>query len=446
MEENEGLLKSILKSFSKQEGLDDLLAMSEHRDGFKRENAVRRLGMLGNPVAIPKLIVRANDWVPQVRSAARTSLFNLMKSGNAEAFIHSLPEIYHLQDCGRDDHSTLISDVTSYLLLPENVKYIKDAITSEDRYLARIATSLCIENSILEKQDLVSKCLFHHDVIVRNIASNLLREFSGEVLNNLLEIAIKDTFMPIRREAFQIYLKAFPEKGLEIARMFLFDNHISIREIAIKKLTKNQIDIEGILLTVLISDGQSALKIRCAILGLAEIGSKSSILTIKNLTENVLPSIRRASIQALVKLIGEDARSYLQSGLKDKSPNVAKESSRLIQKLGLRLSVGELIEIVDKACINHTLTVCISIAKRINKWDRLMFLLGMSRILKPLNEGKLELIEKELTNWNREFNRSSSQPTKTKIEGIVNEYNKYLELSGGRRHRLLEFTIKSFGI
>ena len=42
-------------------GLEDLLAMSSHASGFKRENAVRRLGMLGNPMAIPYLMVRAND-------------------------------------------------------------------------------------------------------------------------------------------------------------------------------------------------------------------------------------------------------------------------------------------------------------------------------------------------------------------------------------------------
>ncbi len=67
MEENDGLLMRILKSFTKQEGLNDLLAMSRYWNDHKRENAVRRLGRLANPIAIPKLIVRANDWVPQVR-------------------------------------------------------------------------------------------------------------------------------------------------------------------------------------------------------------------------------------------------------------------------------------------------------------------------------------------------------------------------------------------
>lgn len=53
MEDNINLVTKISTLFSKQEGLDDLLVMCDHWDGYKRENAVRRLDMLGNPIAIP---------------------------------------------------------------------------------------------------------------------------------------------------------------------------------------------------------------------------------------------------------------------------------------------------------------------------------------------------------------------------------------------------------
>lgn len=126
MEENENLLKRLLKSFQKQEGLDDLILMAEHWNGFKRENAVRRLGMLGNPVAIPKLIVRVNDWVPQVREAARKALLMLMTPKNAKAFAESLPDLFHLRTCGRDNHAQFIDDVLEYLLKEENVERVRE--------------------------------------------------------------------------------------------------------------------------------------------------------------------------------------------------------------------------------------------------------------------------------------------------------------------------------
>jgi len=108
MDERQNLLSKLGSAFLPQPALDDLVAMSSHASGFRRENAVRRLGMLGNSLAIPHLIVRANDWVPEVRSAAREALSNLPRTGNGEAFVASLPAIMHLQTCTRDDHSRLL--------------------------------------------------------------------------------------------------------------------------------------------------------------------------------------------------------------------------------------------------------------------------------------------------------------------------------------------------
>ncbi len=327
MEENETLLKKILATFSKQEGLDDLLAMSAHRDGHKRENAVRRLGMLGNPIAIPKLIVRANDWVPQVKNAAKQSLERLLTPENAEAFVLSLPDLYHLQNCGRDDHEQLINNVTNFLLEQDNITYIKSAIKNDNPYIARIAVKLCIEHSLMTKQELVSETLSHHDIVIRSMASNLLRDFTGQVLESFLQKAIQDPFMPIRREAFQLYLRVIPEKGLEIAHKFLFDRHSSIREIAITRLLKHNIDVELILIDILLSANQSALKIKCALLDLAYIGAKQPIQLITKFTNNALPSIRKSCLQALVKLVGEEAKLYLLAGLKDESAAARQESS-----------------------------------------------------------------------------------------------------------------------
>jgi len=153
--------------------------MSEHWNGYKRENAVRRLGMLGNPIAIPKLIVRANDWVPQVRNAARESIEKLLMNKNAEAFVYSLPDIYHLQDCGRDNHNTLIDKIERFLTRTENRKYLISSIEMDEPSIARNALKLCIENSLIEKYKLVSICFEHNDVIVRNIASDLMQDLKG---------------------------------------------------------------------------------------------------------------------------------------------------------------------------------------------------------------------------------------------------------------------------
>lgn len=444
MDEDAGIFKRILKSFEHQEGLDDLLAMSEHPNGHKRENAVRRLGVLGNPLAIPNLLVRANDWVPQVRSEAREALLRLLKGENAQAFIYNLPALHHLHGCRRTDHSELIASVNNFFLRPENVAHIKSAIKSEAPYIARIAVKLCIDNSLLDKSSLVSECLSHQDVVVRALASNLLRDLTGEDLEAMLQKSIHDPFMPIRREAFQIYLERFPAKGLRLAIRMLFDRHASIRDIAIARLLNKGQDLEKIFADVLSSINPSGLKLRCAIFGVASMRATSLIPTVKKLASHQLPSVRKASLQAMARLAEVDARLYLLAGLRDESPSVAKESISLLSKAAFTPTLEELVNVVKDISYVHTLTVCLDGARTLNKWDRLIFILRLYPTLLLDRRSSSEQFDIELEKWDVDFNRSSSQPTNDQRAQIGELYGQHGQLFSDAKRRSLEFTLRGF--
>jgi HEAT repeat protein len=441
MEENENLLNRLLKSFHKQEGLDDFLLMAEHWDGFKRENAVRRLGMLGNPLAIPKLIVRVNDWVPQVREAARNALLKLMTPENAKAFAESLPDLFHLKACGRDNHTRFIADVLEYLLKDENSKSIREVAFSLEPKVARIAARLCFDHSLLERDELVTKCLSHPDILVRNIAAGYLREISGETLDVLLKLTIKDPFMPIRREAFQIYLKNSPEQGDVVANTFLFDKHISIREIAITHLLRKGVDVKSIYYFEVTSDSQSISHKKFAILGLAYLGAKEEIPSILQHLDNKSPGVRKAAIQALEKLMGDESKSLLVAALDDSSSSVAKEASRLIAKLKLKFGSHEIEDVINIQGNPHTLALAIGAMKKSNKWERLIFLLRVLGIITDDNSLINDMIQSELEKWDSDFNRSSSQPSELQVQMINHEYAKCSYLLNESRRRSIDFTL-----
>jgi HEAT repeat protein len=441
MEENKNLLNRLLKFFHKQEGLDDLLLMAEHWDGFKRENAVRRLGMLGNPVAIPKLIVRVNDWVPQVREAARNALLKLMTPENAKVFAESLPDLFHLKTCGRDNHTRFIAYVLEYLLKDENSKSIREVAFSLEPKVARIAVRLCFDHSLLERDELVTKCLSHPDVLVRNIAASYLREVSGEILDVLLKLAIKDPFMPIRREAFQIYLKSSPEQGEVVANSFLFDRHISIRELAITHLLRKGVDVRSIYYFEVTSGSQSISRRKFAILGLAYLGAKEEIPLILQHLDNKSPGIRKSAIQALEKLMGDESKSLLVVALDDSSSSVAKEASRLIAKLKLKFGSHEIEDVINIQGNPHTLLLAIGAMKKSNKWERLIFLLRVLGIISDDNSLIKDMIQSELVKWDADFNRSSSQPSELQVQMINHGYTKCSYLLNEGRRRSIEFTL-----
>ena len=419
----------------------EFLEMSKHCNGYRREKAVQKLGVIGDPLTIPILIIAVNDWVFQVRKAAREALLKMCSAENIEVFILNLPNIYHLKECNRDKHERFISSIVNYLLQDENIQYVKKAIHHNNRYVARIAVQLCIENSLIEKQELIIKCLEYKDVIIKNLMVNYLHEFSGDTLELLLEKSMQNSFMPIRREAFQIYLRVMPKKGLKIANNFLFDKNPSIREIAIYNLSKNGIKVEEILLNIIKSNKADTLKIKSAILGLAYLNIKKAIPQIEQLCNALFPSIRKVSLQALSKLIDYESKPFLIQGINDQSPRVAKESARLLNKLKIQLSADELFDIINKSHYKHTIKVALLSSKVANKWEKLIFLIGCSWFFIQNKTAIPNILQSELINWNSNFNRSNSQPSLLQKQRILTEYNQCKQEFKNRGWLFLEFTI-----
>ena len=155
----------LTKFFCKQPDLPELLSMCEHRNGYKREKAVKSLGNLGNPIAISKLIIRANDWVPQVRSAATDAILKLAVSDNAKVFVQHLSEFYHLKKCSRNNNNQLINSIESFLL--ENVEYVLQGIHNDNYLIARICVSLTIKNKLINLAKLMEKIITHPDITIR---------------------------------------------------------------------------------------------------------------------------------------------------------------------------------------------------------------------------------------------------------------------------------------
>lgn len=430
-------------NFFKEKYLDELLSMCEHRNGYRREKAVRRLGMLGNPLAIPKLIVRANDWVPQVRTAAREAILQFAIHNNAEVFVQCLPELYHLKKCGRYNHGGLIKSIETFLLLKENVTYLIHGINSNNSLVARMCVGLAVKKQQIWSLKLIKTCLKHSNVMVRAKASHLLRNLDGNEQNLALDIAIQDRFMPIRREAFQIILKR-DGSNITLAKKFLFDRHSSIREIAIIHLKQAEIDVKSIYRMSLDSKQPSVLS--CAIWGLAELYSIDSISQLNQFLKNPFPSVRKQAVKALAILDGSNTKKILMTGILDSSPAVSKEASRLANKYYVSFTAHNLLEIVNRAKFIHTLISCVTISKKINKWDRLIFLVSLLKLKHFVNQDNKGLIKSAIHQWDTDFNKSGIQPTKLQLDELSRKSKEVIDILKSYEYQTVLFTLNTLKI
>lgn len=436
------LIDQIARLFGKEEGLDDLLKMSEHWDGYKRENAVRRLGMLGNPIAIPYLIVRANDWVSEVRVASREAITKLMKPENVQAFILSLPSLYHLRKCGRDNHDELIQSIEKFVATVDKGSALKLEITNDDGFVARYAFLLALNTNLLSAEEAVGLGIKHNDLIVRYRASYLIRNLNQEDKMKAIETAIKDKFMPIRREALQLYLQSNPEKNY--VANFLFDRHASVREITIRFLISTNYPVAQVLSESL--NDSSAQNLKCAIWGLGYLNYKEVLPLIYELSKSKHPSVRKQALQSLAILEGEKFFSNLVGFLLDSSPAVVKEASRLINKHGVTLTAESLLEIVRVGKYEHTVNACFILLRRINKWESLIFIISILTLEGGIAGVVAERIKRATEIWNWDFNRSHAQPSKDQLKRLAELYaDHHLALKKHGLNSIL-FTLDTLGV
>jgi HEAT repeat protein len=443
MDEMKNLLSKLGASLLGQPGLDDLFAMSSSTDGFKRENAVRRLGMLGNPLAIPYLIVRANDWVPQVRAAAYDALTRLLKTGNGEAFVASLPQILHLESCRRDDHSKLLQSVQEFLIREENRTALLNGLESRDSKLARTVVRLLVEHKLVATKELVTKGLAHSDVLVRSTVVDLLRDLEGDDFESLVQEAMRDPYMPVRREAFQQLLQSSRPQGLVTARELLFDRSASIREIAVRQLLAEGEPVEQIYASALAGNRDRLAIVRCVLWAWGLMNSRARIETVKEFLDSRFSTARRAALTSISKLLRADAAPYLERSLADPSPAVCNEAARLISRFDVAPDVETLIVIAKSKGPSHVARACCRVVRAGSKWSWLRFILAVYGGLAC--ETAAEEFTSEIDAWEWRFNRSYEPTDPRQLEEIVRLFGIYRDRLSKERVRLLEFTLRTHG-
>ena len=178
-----------------QADIDILIAQSDSWDGYVREQAVRALGRLRDGRAFPPLLIRVNDWVPEVRAAARLALENYLIPEHAAAWVGCLPVVYHLKHCRRDDHGAFIARVEALLAQPACWQMLLEGLDSADVRVSRHAFNLVERYDLKPRSQLLDYALQTHDVVIKRYAEQYVRN-APEIDRALFERLLAPTVAP----------------------------------------------------------------------------------------------------------------------------------------------------------------------------------------------------------------------------------------------------------
>lgn len=439
------IIKNILGVSLKEKSFGMLIQEANDWNGYVREEATRILGNTGNPLAIPTLIHRLNDWVLEVREQSQKSLLLLMTTDNVKHFIDSLPLLYKLKEQKRGNHNIVIDKITSFLRKSNHNKHLKLAIKDENCHVARIAMSLCIEHHLFDEHDLEAEYIHLADDIIRYKATLYILNKKDSYSLDSLDIMLNDRYMPIRRIALQKVFKNLPKAEHTAVKKYLLDKHIAIREMSIHFFINKQINVKNIYLDILQNNKQTVKNISYAISGLTYLGIDNLEAIVLKYIKDLSPTLRKVSLQALVKLSHHDMQAYLMDALADKSSSVSKEAARLIITRRVVFSYNELINIVEKCTFRHNLLFCIKVSANLSKWGKLIFLFSTYIAISNKDYEVDYELSQALDKWDDTFNRDSTKLTNDEKVMLIDLYPHARDLFGKSRG-LLKFTLKSCGV
>ena len=351
----------------------DRMADTRSRDGHVREAAVRALGASVHGPALPLLLERANDWVPEVRQAAR--------------------------------------EIAAFLLSPDHVVALKAAGTGMTREATRFLFALELGHATDEEARfrLLRNAATSADVVIAATAiagSESLQMPSHRIA--LAGAACRSPFASIRADGLRAALRTGDASTASLVRALCADNSASVRAVALAALG----DDRGRVLEEArraLHDGRSATQRAVALDVVCALDSDAVVALCEDALTDPAAAIRCIAFARLFARARDDDRDALVvAALADASSRLRDLSVAQVRK-GAFAPPPDVLRAIVTARV-EALGHAIRIAGHASPWARLSFLLDASTTAADGSQPR-RLLVANLERVDRDLERAFVQPS-----------------------------------
>lgn len=377
------------------------------RSGHDREEAVRMLGRLRAPEALPGLLERVNDWVPQVRRAARSAVGDFLVDDALPAWRDALPALADVLRGQRDDHGPLLARIAGFLAAPERVDRLSDLRDGLPLVVRRwLDTSEWNGASETRRAALLAERLRGGDIVAARWALEQVETLTGTVARPALWLVGCDSPLgPVAAHALRRLCDAAPEAGLANARRLALDPRGAVRDVALAQLRKaGQVEpVRELARTLLLSPagaphrGVPALQVLAT---LDPAGMTARCERLMALTGAARPqaALRAAALQHLIGATAGDAQQHwLRQALADASGRVQRVAVETVVRGVPPPSPAELWPLVLEHRDAHALRRGLRLLPYWTLWTQLGELLALTRM--PLPPGGADELVTAFDRW-----------------------------------------------
>ncbi|MFO6296958.1 HEAT repeat domain-containing protein [Rahnella selenatireducens] len=352
-----------------------LECLTHHYNGHIRQRAVLCLGMMKEGEALPSIIKRVNDWVSQVRDAARQSIRQFMTPESAGWLVACLPDFFALLNTRRDNHALLVDEIVSFLARPEHCAALMNGLASPKQDVARHALALLLEHHLLAVDVIFESTCRHKNAAVRLAAARALLAQPELITQERLLTLLKDRYAPVKQAALTHVTDEAGNVPVSLLLELLCDRNEVVRKRAAKLLIARGQPVIAHYLSIFGDENQKLSRRRIALLGLDEQKYEHVLVLAADCLKSSNKALCKTALQITVHRLQENAREVLLEAMAHPAYPVAIFAFRNFVKLKLYIRLSDIQQNQAVAPSVKHQRLYFSLAARLNRWDRLQFLL-----------------------------------------------------------------------
>ena len=428
----------------------DWVVLLSSYSGYDRQAAVQALQQLRHADALPELLVRVNDWVPQVRLAAHAAVCSFLQAPYLPQWFRSLDAIVALARSHRADHAELLTFIRDFLCQPEHLpELVAASVTASmagKRYVFELQWQAAQDETV--RFQLLRSALTGADIVS---ARQALERISGLASpgrrQSLVDAACCLRFAPVRCAGLRLVLASPQASTPSLIKIMSLDDSAAVRALALPTL-RSQGDLAEVVVQALDVLGQVTLPAKKRGIAMQFLCSVQHA-EVRNLCKALILSesalLRRIAMSALMSLAsGNELDALVLHALADESPKVQRLAVDQVLRRSCVPSEAEVMELALRHGTIGALMRSLSILRRSSLWNCLHWLLYARQ--QPLPDGAEKILLLALSQWTYDAGRSCVMPTVEQRRQALADWHATSGTLPEQLRQLIGFQLQSYKI
>lgn len=404
-------LEAALASIRQCSSIPDLNTWLAHANGYLREAALGRAVELASPELLAGITSRLNDWVPEVRRAAKNALLTLTPGMPAGALLAQLPAIHRLRSASRENHAAWVDRLELLLLETIGAQAIIEGIHHPAIRVARACFHMAQAHALLPIDTLVRQALASPDICIALDTVGMIAALPTAERHDAYLAALGSSHGAVRTAALRALLAASPSAHAALATSCLFDAQSSVRAAASTYLQGLGIDTDALYIERLKAPEPDAHLTRVCLLALAASGRAEHARIMEEHAGSSAPRVQMAALMGWARLEPSHKDSIAVLALQSPVPRIRKLSLVLIQDFGAYVPIEAAIAMAQ-AHQDAKLMVRLS---RQEPWTWLETIVRIADTM-PITDELSAILAQNLLAWSESSGSIYAAPTPKQLE------------------------------